>query len=50
MAFSSIELGLGGANQLNGILGSLFFTGPVLLLISSVAEWVAGNFFAFLVS
>lgn len=30
--------------------GSLFFTGPVLLLFASFAEWIVGNFFAFIVS
>ena len=30
--------------------GSLFFTGPFLLLMAAIAEWVVGNFFGFLVS
>jgi uncharacterized protein len=30
--------------------GSLFFTGPILLLFASLAEWIMGNFFGFIVS
>lgn len=47
--------------MLNGILyyhltyntngsGSLFFTGPIMLLFAALAEWIMGNFFAFIVS
>ena len=47
--------------MLNGILyyhlmfisncsGALFFTGPIMLLFAAVAEWIMGNFFAFIVS
>jgi succinate-acetate transporter protein len=64
LSFSVIEMGWGMGDQigkLNGIVyqlhsrktndsGSLFFTGPILLLFASFAEWIVGNFFAFIVS
>jgi len=49
LAFSCVELNMGGSNGMGGIMGSLFFTGPIPLLFACVSEWYAGSFFAFVV-
>ncbi|MCJ1420647.1 hypothetical protein MMC32_007006 [Xylographa parallela] len=47
--FAMILMGWGGANSLSGVAGMFFFTGPVLLLLSTIFEWVQGNFFPMMV-
>ena len=60
MTFSCIELAMGGATTLNGMLyhkfmeiinlrGSLFFTGPIPLIFACISEYFNGNFFAMIV-
>jgi len=43
--FSSNIMGWGGANSLHGVAGIFFFTGPVLLVLATILEWIVGNFF-----
>ncbi|PNS16033.1 Protein alcS [Sphaceloma murrayae] len=43
--FSMVLMGWGGANGLYGVAGIFFFTGPVLLILALIFEWIMGNFF-----
>jgi len=47
--FSMILMGWGGATGLTAVAGIFFFTGPVLLLLATVFEWIMGNFFPMMV-
>lgn len=47
--FSMVLMGWGGANGLSGVAGIFFFTGPVLLFLATIFEWLTGNFFAMMV-
>jgi len=44
-SFAMVLMGWGGAAGLSGVAGIFFFTGPVLLLLGTVFEWIMGNFF-----
>jgi hypothetical protein len=44
-SFAMVMMGWGGAAGLSGVAGIFFFTGPVLLLLGTIFEWVMGNFF-----
>ncbi|KAJ3579344.1 hypothetical protein NPX13_g1223 [Xylaria arbuscula] len=43
--FSMILLGFGGASGLSPVVGIFLFTGPVLLFVAMIFEWIMGNFF-----
>ncbi|KAG9525111.1 hypothetical protein KCU99_g1928, partial [Aureobasidium melanogenum] len=43
--FSMILMGFGGTSSLAGVVGIFFFTGPVLLGLAAIFEWIQGNFF-----
>lgn len=43
--FSIVLMGWGDANGLAGVAGIFFFVGPVLLLLTTIFEWIMGNFF-----
>ncbi|KAF2233319.1 hypothetical protein EV356DRAFT_213973 [Viridothelium virens] len=47
--FATILMGWGGASGLAGVAGIFFFTGPVLLILGTIFEWIMGNFFAMMV-
>jgi len=47
--FAAVMMGWGGANSLDGVVGIFFFTGPVLLLLALIFEWIMGNFFSMMV-
>ncbi|TKX24211.1 alcS-like protein [Elsinoe australis] len=47
--FSMVLMGWGGANGLYGVAGIFFFTGPVLLILALIFEWIMGNFFPMMV-
>jgi len=49
LTFSAILMGWGGAGSLDAVAGIFFFTGPVLLLLALIFEWVMGNFFSMMV-
>ena len=44
--FATVLMGWGGASGLAGVAGIFFFTGPVLLILGTIFEWIMGNFFA----
>ncbi|KAI1075626.1 GPR1/FUN34/yaaH family-domain-containing protein [Whalleya microplaca] len=47
--FGMITMGWGGTNGLSPVAGIFFFTGPVLMLLALVFEWIMGNFFSMMV-
>ncbi|KAI0475290.1 GPR1/FUN34/yaaH family-domain-containing protein [Xylariaceae sp. FL0804] len=47
--FSMILLGWGGASGLSPVAGIFLFTGPVLLFVTMIFEWIMGNFFPMMV-
>ncbi|KAI1332926.1 GPR1/FUN34/yaaH family-domain-containing protein [Xylariaceae sp. FL0255] len=47
--FSMVLLGFGGASGLSPVVGIFFFTGPVLLFVGMIFEWIMGNFFPMMV-
>ncbi|PMD30073.1 plasma membrane ammonium transporter [Hyaloscypha variabilis F] len=47
--FAAIMMGWGGSTTLDGVAGIFFFTGPVLLLLATIFEWIMGNFFSMMV-
>ncbi|KAK0099401.1 hypothetical protein ONS96_008428 [Cadophora gregata f. sp. sojae] len=49
LTYASIMMGWGGSTTLTGVAGIFFFTGPVLLLLALIFEWIMGNFFSMLV-
>ncbi|KEF62453.1 uncharacterized protein A1O9_00425 [Exophiala aquamarina CBS 119918] len=49
MTFSMVMMGWGGAAGLSPVVGIFFFTGPVLLILTTIFEWIMGNFFPMMV-
>ncbi|TVY83412.1 Protein alcS [Lachnellula suecica] len=49
LTFSAILMGWGGATTLVGVAGIFYFTGPVLLVLAMIFEWIMGNFFSMMV-
>ncbi|KAF1833200.1 hypothetical protein BDW02DRAFT_580612 [Decorospora gaudefroyi] len=47
--FSMVLMGWGGASGPQAVVGIFFFTGPVLLLLSTIFLWIANQFFAMMV-
>ncbi|KAH7390733.1 GPR1/FUN34/yaaH family-domain-containing protein [Pyrenochaeta sp. MPI-SDFR-AT-0127] len=47
--FSMILMGWGGASGLPAVAGIFFFTGPVLLLLSTIFLWIQAQFFPMMV-
>ncbi|KAN0067440.1 GPR1/FUN34/yaaH family domain containing protein [Elaphomyces granulatus] len=45
-----VLMGWGGASSAASVVGIFFFTGPVLLLLSTIFEWIMGNFFTMMVN
>jgi uncharacterized protein len=44
-----VLMGWGGAVGLSGVAGIFFFTGPILLFLATIFEWLLGNFFSMMV-
>jgi succinate-acetate transporter protein len=49
MTFSMILMGWGGAGGQSAIAGMFLFVGPVLLILTTIFEWIMGNFFPMMV-
>ncbi|KAE8448903.1 hypothetical protein EG329_008699 [Mollisiaceae sp. DMI_Dod_QoI] len=49
LTYATIMMGWGGSTTLVGVAGIFYFTGPVLLLLALVFEWIMGNFFSMMV-
>ncbi|KAH7115250.1 plasma membrane ammonium transporter [Dendryphion nanum] len=47
--FSMVLMGWGGANGLPAVVGIFFFTGPLLLLLSTIFLWIQAQFFPMMV-
>lgn len=47
--FSMVLMGWGGASGLQAVVGIFFFTGPLLLTLSTIFCWLAGQFFPMMV-
>ncbi|KAF2240636.1 plasma membrane ammonium transporter [Trematosphaeria pertusa] len=47
--FSMVMMGWGGASGLPAVVGIFFFTGPVLLLLSTIFLWIQSQFFPMMV-
>lgn len=47
--FSMVLMGWGGASGLPAVVGIFFFTGPVLLLLSTIFLWIQAQFFPMMV-
>lgn len=47
--FAMVLMGWGGANGLPAVAGIFFFTGPVLLLLSTIFLWIQAQFFPMMV-
>ncbi|KAL5417146.1 hypothetical protein PMIN03_001772 [Paraphaeosphaeria minitans] len=47
--FSMVLMGWGGASGLQAVVGIFFFTGPVLLLLSTIFLWIQAQFFPMMV-
>ncbi|KAI0544763.1 GPR1/FUN34/yaaH family-domain-containing protein [Xylaria curta] len=47
--FSMVLLGFGGASGLSPVVGIFLFTGPVLLFVAMIFEWIMGNFFPMMI-
>jgi hypothetical protein len=45
-----VLMGWGGAAGLQAVVGIFFFTGPVLLLLSTIFLWIQAQFFPMMVS
>lgn len=45
MTFSMILMGWGGADGSYAIAGMFLFVGPLLLVLTTIFEWIMGNFF-----
>ncbi|KAL2421460.1 Protein alcS [Exophiala dermatitidis] len=49
MTFAMIMMGWGGAEGLSPVVGIFFFVGPLLLVLTTIFEWIMGNFFSMMV-
>jgi len=49
MTFSMILMGWGGGGSLYAVAGMFMFVGPLLLLLTTIFEWIMGNFFSMMV-
>ncbi|KAH8701345.1 GPR1/FUN34/yaaH family-domain-containing protein [Phaeosphaeriaceae sp. PMI808] len=47
--FAMVLMGWGGASGLPAVVGIFFFTGPVLLLLSTIFLWIQAQFFPMMV-
>jgi len=47
--FAMVMMGWGGASGLSPVVGIFFFVGPVLLILTTIFEWIMGNFFSMMV-
>ncbi|KAI0104246.1 GPR1/FUN34/yaaH family-domain-containing protein [Nemania sp. FL0031] len=47
--FSMVLLGWGGATGFGPVVGIFLFTGPLLMVLALIFEWIMGNFFAMMV-
>jgi len=48
-SFSMVLMGWGGADGMYGLAGMFFFVGPLLLVLTTIFEWIMGNFFSMMV-
>jgi len=49
MTFSMVLMGWGGAAGFPAVAGMFLFVGPVLLILTTIFEWIMGNFFSMMV-
>ncbi|KAF8849850.1 hypothetical protein BDZ45DRAFT_219427 [Acephala macrosclerotiorum] len=49
LTYAMIMMGWGGSTTLVGVAGIFYFTGPVLLLLTLIFEWIMGNFLSMMV-
>lgn len=49
MTFAMVLMGWGGASGLSPVVGIFFFTGPLLLTLTTIFEFILGNFFPMMV-
>ncbi|EXJ85853.1 hypothetical protein A1O1_06222 [Capronia coronata CBS 617.96] len=49
MTFAMVSMGWGSAEGLSPVVGIFFFVGPVLLVLTTIFEWIMGNFFPMMV-
>jgi len=49
MTFSMVLMGWGGAGGESAIAGMFLFVGPLLLVLTTIFEWIMGNFFPMMV-
>jgi len=49
VTFAGVMLGWGGNTSLTGVVGIFYFTGPVLLTLALIFEWIMGNFLSMMV-
>ncbi|KPI35973.1 Protein alcS [Cyphellophora attinorum] len=49
LSFSMVLMGWGGASGASALAGMFMFVGPLLLLLTTIAEWIMGNFFSMMV-
>jgi len=47
--FAMILMGWGGSTSFASVAGIFFFTGPLLLTLTTIFEWIMGNFFPMMV-
>jgi len=47
--FAMVLMGWGGASGLYAVSGIFIFTGPLLLVLTTIFEWIMGNFFPMMV-
>ncbi|ETI29486.1 hypothetical protein G647_01939 [Cladophialophora carrionii CBS 160.54] len=47
--FSMVMMGWGDASGLSPVVGIFFFVGPLLLTLTTIFEWIMGNFFSMMV-
>ncbi|KAG0645720.1 alcS [Hyphodiscus hymeniophilus] len=47
--FAAIMMGWGGSTTLTGVVGIFYFTGPVLLILATIFEWIVGNFLSMMI-
>ncbi|KAL1963529.1 hypothetical protein VTN77DRAFT_8110 [Rasamsonia byssochlamydoides] len=49
VTFAMVLMGWGGAASLTSVVGIFFFTGPLLLILTTIFEWVMGRFLSMMI-
>ncbi|KAF7133982.1 hypothetical protein CNMCM5793_005508 [Aspergillus hiratsukae] len=47
--FAMVLMGWGGATSVESVIGIFFFTGPLLLILATILEWVRGQFLSMMI-